>query len=382
MRTLWSRAGWLGGLTIVAAAAITGSAGGVAWANGAPSTSSVTGWVIDNQPTLTSYTPPGQLQYNSMGLTNIIQRTGTGTYTIDFAGFQFHGGSVSVTAVGQTAAVCEVVTWAKNAAGQQVQVACFSPAGAPADAEFDAAYTGLPGASAPAPTVAYVKIDSLTAHEHFPDSDDWYASFTSTGPVATHVSTGRYRVLFPGLDINGGTASVTAWGANAVTCRIVSWAGTSRGEVFNIACTGPGGVLMDSKSDTSFSDVNDYLGVNNMQEGYAFANRGRASSYSPPAAYSEDEVRTGTPAVTITRQGTGSYRVNFAAAADPGGYVQVTAHGATSVSCQAVSWAKSKADEAVNVECWTAAGTPADTKFTVQFAGTPYAAAHLPRGQG
>jgi hypothetical protein len=380
MRTLRSRASWLGGLTVAAAAVIMGSTVGAAWANGAPSTSSVTGWVIDNQPTVASYTPPGKLQYNSMGLTNSIQRTGTGTYTIDFAGFQFHGGSVSVTAAGQTAAVCEVVTWAKNTAGQQVQVACFAPSGAPADEEFDAAYTGLPGASAPAPAVAYVKIDSLNAHEHFPDSDDWYASFTSTGPVATHVSTGRYRVLFPGLDVNAGTASVTAWGDDAATCRIVNWAGTSQGEVFNIACTGPGGVPVDSKSDTSFSEVNDYLGVNNMQEGYAFADRSKASSYHPPAAYSEDEVRTGTPAVTITRQGTGSYRVVFAAAADPGGYVQVTAYGATSDSCQAVSWAKSSADEAVNVEC-SAASTPADTKFTIQFAGTPYAAAQVPRGQ-
>jgi hypothetical protein len=381
MRTLRSRAGWLGGLT-VAAAAITGSTAGVAWADGAPSTSSVTGWVIDNQPAMASYTPPGTLQYNSMGLTNTIQRTGTGTYTVDFAGFQFHGGSVSVTAVGQTAAVCEVVTWAKNTAGQQVQVACFSPAGTPADEEFDAAYTGLPGASAPAPTVAYVKIDSLTAHEHFPDADDWYASFTTTGPVATHVSTGHYRILFPGLDVNGGTASVTAWGNAAATCRIVSWAGTSKGEVFNIACTGPGGVPVDSKSDTNFSDVNDYLGVNNVQEGYAFADRGMASSYRPPAAYSEDELRTGTPGVTITRQGTGTYQVIFAAAADPGGYVQVTAHGSTGDSCQAAGWAQSGADEAVNVACWTGTGSPADTKFTVQFAGTPYAAAQVPRGQG
>lgn len=372
MPTLRSRASWLGGFTIAGILVIAGNAGSPAWANGAPSTSSVTGWVIDDQPTAPTFTPPGRLQYNSMGQTNTIQRTGTGAYTIDFAGFQFHGGSVSVTAVGPTAAVCEVVTWAKNQTGQQVEIACFSPSGAPADSEFDAAYTGLPGATTPTGTVAYVKIDSLTAYEHFPDHDDWYASFATTGPVATHLGTGRYRIVFPGLDVDGGTAAVTAWGDNAATCRMVNWAGTIKGEVFNIACTGPGGVPLDTKSDISFSEGNDYLGVNNAQEGYAFADRSMAASYSPPVAYSEDEVRAGTPAVTITRQGTGSYQVDFGAAADPGGYVQVTARGSTTDTCQAASWSKSNADESVNIQCRTAAGTLADTKFTIQFVGTPY----------
>jgi len=350
--------------------------GGVAGATrlAAPSTSSVTGWVIDNQPTVPDFTPPGRLQYNSTGQANTIQRTATGAYTIEFPGLQFHGGSVSVTSVGPAAAACEVVTWAKTTTGtgQQVKVACFAPSGSPADAEFDAAYTGLPGTATPTATVAYVKIDTPTAKEHFPDSDDWYATFASTGPVATHVGTGRYRIRFPGLDLNGGTVAVTAWGSNGATCRIVSWAGTSNGEVFNIACTGPGGVPLNTRVDLSFSDGNDFLGVNNVEQGYAFANRSTTSSYTPPAAYSQDEVLAGTPAVTIARQGTGAYRVDFAAAADPGGYVQVTAYGSASNMCQAARWAKSNADEVVSITCRTAAGTPADTKFTIQFAGTPY----------
>lgn len=372
MRRFRGRVSGLGGLTILGVLAVAGIGCSPAWANGAPSTSSVTGWVIDDQPTVPDFTPPGRLQYNSTGQANTIQRTATGAYTIEFPGLQFHGGSVSVTSVGPAAAACEVVTWAKTLTGQQVKVACFAPSGSPADSGFDAAYTGLPGTAAPTGTVAYVKIDTPTAKEHFPDHDDWYATFATTGPVATHVGTGRYRILFPGLDLNGGTVAVTGWGSNGATCRIVSWAGKSQGEVFNITCTGPGGVPLDTKSDLSFSDGNDYLGVNNTQQGYAFANRSMTSSYTPPGAYSQDEVLAGTPAVTIARQGTGSYRVDFAAAADPGGYVQVTAHGSTTNMCQAARWAKSNADELVSIKCRTAAGAPADTKFTIQFVGTPY----------
>lgn len=289
---------------------------------------------------------------------------------------------MSVTPTGPAAAVCEVVTWVKTLTGQQVQVACFTPSGSPADSKFAAAYTGLPGTTSPTGTVAYVKIDTPTAKEHFPDHDDWYATFTSSGPAVTHLGTGRYRIRFPGLDLHGGTVAITAWGSDAVTCRIVKWSGTSQGEVFDIACTAPGGTPLDTQSDLSFSQGNDYLGINNTQAGYAFADRSKASSYTPPPAYTEDNVRTGTPQVTITRQSVGRYRVDFAAAADPGGYAEVTAQGSTTNACQAATWAQSGTGELVNVKCRTTAGVPADTKFTIQFVGTPYPAGSPPRRHG
>ena len=77
MRRFPGRAGWLGGLTILGALAVAGNACSPAWASGAPSTSSVTGWVIDDQPTVPDFTPPGRLQYNSTGQANTIQSQGT-----------------------------------------------------------------------------------------------------------------------------------------------------------------------------------------------------------------------------------------------------------------------------------------------------------------
>jgi hypothetical protein len=99
--------------------------------------------------------------------------------------------------------------------------------------------------------------------------------------------------------------------------------------------------------------------------GYARANNPTASSYTPTAAYSYNSSG-GT--ITITRSSTGSYAVRFRGLGGhgtAGGHVQVTAYGSGSEACKVSSWSSLGPDFIVYVRCFTVAGTPVNTQYTV-----------------
>ena len=100
------------------------------------------------------YTPNTAYQYNSSGATNTVERTGTGLYTVTFPGLgnrgvveNVNGGIVHVTAAQRTTSRrCQVDKWRSftgfTVAGDvEVDIACHTESGVPADSRFAVQFT-------------------------------------------------------------------------------------------------------------------------------------------------------------------------------------------------------------------------------------------------
>jgi hypothetical protein len=88
-----------------------------------------------NQPSSPNYTPSTFYSSNPTGGAISISRSGTGLYTVSWAGVDpqiFEGGDVQVTAYGGGNAQCKVSSWGSASAN----VRCFSPSGALVDAFY------------------------------------------------------------------------------------------------------------------------------------------------------------------------------------------------------------------------------------------------------
>ncbi|MGH2386321.1 MAG: S-layer homology domain-containing protein [Candidatus Limnocylindria bacterium] len=94
--------------------------------------------------------------------------------------------------------------------------------------------------------------------------------------------------------------------------------------------------------------------------GYAWADDPTSASYTPSTLYSYNSA--GGP-ITITRSGTGVYRVTFEDLPLNNGNIQVTKYGAGAGICNVGSWGGS----GVTVRCYDMTGDPADFLYTVTF---------------
>lgn len=111
--------------------------------------------------------------------------------------------------------------------------------------------------------------------------------------------------------------------------------------------------------------------------GFVWADQPTSVSYTPNSSYSFNSTGGSN---TITRLGTGQYRVEMPGLGQSNGNVQVTAYGSAN-RCKVASWVPSGTTEHVNVQCHTPAGVAADTTFVAQYyragAGNPEQGAYL-----
>lgn len=100
-------------------------------------------------------------------------------------------------------------------------------------------------------------------------------------------------------------------------------------------------------------------------DGYVWADRASAPSYTVTNGYVFNSTGG---AVRIDRPSPGVYAVRFAGMAAPGGVAHARPYGTGNTAiCTVASWGPDVADEVVNVRCFDAAGTAADTVFTASF---------------
>jgi len=192
------------------------------------------GYVWADQPSNPYlYTPSLTYQWNSAGGNNTIQRTGTGSYSINFPNQNFLGGTVEVTAYGFGNEYCKVQNWFPNGSNQQVNVKCFAPNGTPADSLFTAKFTR--GSLNSTNSFAFAWADQPSSPSYTTNSLYQFASVASScgqltrGPITiTRSSTGRYSVKFNGFPTTSSFPShvkVTGYGSGADTCKVLSWGG-------------------------------------------------------------------------------------------------------------------------------------------------------------
>ena len=109
-----------------------------ATAGTAPSRSA---WVVVRKPTLASYTPAARDRSNTEGGAITVTRTATGETTVTIpnmaAGLSDNQGTIQVSALGSSPALCRPVAWISFGTSIVAYVSCLSvPGGTPVDSPY------------------------------------------------------------------------------------------------------------------------------------------------------------------------------------------------------------------------------------------------------
>jgi hypothetical protein len=194
-----------------------------------------------------------------------------------------------------------------------------------------------------------------------PDSS--YDANTGGGAIIVqNPSTGIYVVTFQGLGGPGGNAQVVGWGTSNTRCKVQSWYQNGSDEQVNVRCHTPAGGLINSGFVVRYGRVSGWT----YPSAYLWADQPSAPAYSPSAAYSHNSTGV---ANTITRAAVGTYTVNLPGLGGTNGNVLVSAHGTSSTHCNVLSWGSSPGNRPIEVRCWSTAGVPADSTFSLAFDG-------------
>jgi hypothetical protein len=194
------------------------------------------------------------------------------------------------------------------------------------------------------------------------------ATYSSTSNnTVTQLSTGRYRVDFPGVGgETGGNVQVTAYGGSNERCKVESWGSSGTTMSATVRCNTPNGALTNSLFTISYVGR---AGVVGVEGGYVWANQPTTTDYTPNVFFQWNSAGRGN---RIHRNGTGSYTVSLTKLGPLSGTVEVTAYGTGSQYCKVQNWGPGGEDQQVNVGCFTATGAPTDTQFALVFsAGSP-----------
>jgi hypothetical protein len=209
----------------------------------------------------------------------------------------------------------------------------------------------------------YVWADNPTSGSYTPSTT---YSFNSSGGaiIITRSGIGTYAVRFAGLGGNGsagGNVQVTAYGSGSETCKVLSWDSGGASFIANVGCYNSTGSPVDTRYAARVVWTSAAFGKN----GYAWADNPTSASYTPSPMYS---FNSSGGAINITRSGVGTYAVQFSGlsgGASSGGNVLVTAYGSGSETCKVANWTSSGGNFVANVRCFGSAGTPADTRYSI-----------------
>jgi hypothetical protein len=333
-------------------------------------------WAYD--PTAAAYTPVGPYTFNSTGQSNAITREGVGRYVVTFPGvgdttaFPGGGGTVDVTAYGPGTSACEVQYWSRSDTTISVHAVCTDTDGRPVDSRFDVAYTSVRRFLFTS-GYGYVWANQPTSSSYAAEPTYRYSNGASdlrSPDVArvTRSGTGRYQVRLQGIGLStGGTAKVTAYGGLGNRCKVGSWYGAGAFPwdlLVNVSCFTAFGSPVDSRYTLTYANHSGLL-LSGGRYAYAWANEPSSPQYVPATTWSWPSDST----TQITRSGVGSYAVHVQAGTDLPSDVQVSAYGSDSNECRVDLWVPDGTGQTLYVRCYTTAGLPADSLFTVQFFG-------------
>src|SRR5579872_3122969 len=200
--------------------------------------------------------------------------------------------------------------------------------------------------------------------------------FNSSGADVTvqHKGPGQYIVTYvsqatPVANGSGGMTQVTSMSAQT-RCKSETYDLSGDNITHSIHCRD----LTGADKDSPFADFyyRESRQSTSWVDAYAWNDQNTpAAPFPANPGWSWNSIGG---ANTISRSGTGLYRVTFGGLAAPGkalgngGTVQVTASGFDNAYCNPRIWSAVNADIAVDVACFNPAGNPMDTHFLVTFA--------------
>lgn len=312
---------------------------------------------------MASYSP--DYSYNSAGGSIDATRSSAGTYKMMFNGLSLSRGNVQVSAYdsGHTCGLDEG-GWGVSHA----EVHCFDSSGALADSRYTISVIqdtiSEPDLTESDAFIAgYVFASSPSSANYSPNS---FYSYNSTGGTSSisRSSTGDYSVTMFGVNTSStSNALVSAYGSNA-NCYSDGWGL----EVFDVVCVDPAGINVDSEFSILVTEADGRPKMGSARvAAYVWAGSESTSSYQADTGYSYANGPNAN--ITITRNGTGDYTVDFNKAISNdtipfggGGNVQVTSYGANT-NCTISIWVNATA----GVTCFDSAGAAADSKFSLAY---------------
>jgi hypothetical protein len=208
----------------------------------------------------------------------------------------------------------------------------------------------------------YVLADQPAAASYTPTNQRNPSKASNT---VTRSAVGIYTIHFPNLPAipqTKGTVNVTAYGPNTDMCKVGSFAQSGTGQLVEVRCFTSAGVPVDTEYAVGFTAVRQPPG----EMGYVYAEKPLAASYAPWSDY-----RFNSTDITnlVKRNGTGDYTVSMPGlGVAPAGHVKVTAFGTDANNCKVGNtWQENAGERRINVRCFTAAGDPANTPYTVTY---------------
>ncbi|MDQ8046975.1 MAG: S8 family serine peptidase [Patulibacter sp.] len=316
-------------------------------------------FVVSTLASTASYTPSVTLQGNSTGASNSVEHTATGWYTVHFPNIG-NPTSANIQVRGWQDSTNRCVPSGSGTSGStgNVIVRCFTPAGTPVDATFTISIQ-VNEAKATKTSGYLTTIDGTTS-----TTPPAKRQANSTGATNTvnRITTGRYSASFPGFTGAVGNPQVTATGTSGNFCQIVPPLSVSS---VDVACYSPAGTPADTTFSLSFASQQVYTG---RKGGYIYANNATATTAYTPTG---DATWNSAGGVNTSRKtATGEYEVVLPGV--PGTrvapQVSATEAGVNPRWCTPYLWSTVGSDAHVTVKCTDAAGTPADARFSLNYA--------------
>ncbi len=210
-------------------------------------------------------------------------------------------------------------------------------------------------------TFAWGFVWAQQATGSFAASSFYSRSSSNLANTITQTATGTYRVDFPGIGNEvGGNVQVTAYGSGSERCKVNSWGSSGTTLQAFVGCFTSAGAPVNTLFTASYVRRPVTALCCGAAGAYLWANQPSTASYTPSTTYQWNSTGVNN---TITRTGVGLYTANMPGMSFLGGTVEVTAYGTGSAHCKVTSWFASS----VNVACFSAAGAPTDSMFTLNY---------------
>jgi hypothetical protein len=239
--------------------------------------------------------------------------------------------------------------------------ACSAATDAPEEAEVGAISQAFSTTFAWGFVWAQQSTGTFSAHSLYSRNSSGGISGTGVTNTITQTGTGTYRVDFPGIGNEiGGNVQVTAYGGGSERCKVSSWGSSGTTLQVFVNCFNSAGAPVNTLFTASYVRRPVTAFCCGAAGAYLWANQPSTASYTPSTTYQWNSTGVNN---TITRTGVGRYTANLPGMSFVSGTVEVTAYGAGSNHCKVVSWFTSSVD----VACFTAAGAPADSLFTLNY---------------